>query len=148
MAFRFPLQAVLRYRLSYERRERLQLQVIIRELLKARQLWETAKKERVSALEDLRGKLAHGLCGGELQFELACDRARVRRIAALKEQVGKLAEARTRQLGLFRKAQQRRKVLENLRERRFAAYRLDRDRRTQQQLDERFLILHAGHAPT
>jgi flagellar biosynthesis chaperone FliJ len=50
---------------------------------------------------------------------------------------------RVRQLEAFRKAQQQRKILENLRDRQMAAYRLIRDRHAQQQLDERFLILHS-----
>jgi flagellar protein FliJ len=144
MAFRFPLQAVLRYRESFERRERLRLQVITREVAKARQQCEEAKHERFRALGEFRQKLRQSLRGAELQFELACDRARVRRIAALREQVMKLEESRVRQLEAFRNAQQQRKILDNLRDRQFAAYRLIRDRREQQQMDDRFLILHSG----
>jgi len=144
MAFRFPLQAVLRYRESYERRERLRLQLVTHELLNARQRQEEANRERSRCLQELAKKLHQGLIAGELQYELACDRARVKQIAAWKEQTAKLEELRRRQLEAFHKAQQQRKILENLRDRQLAAYRLIQDRRTQQELDERFLLLHGG----
>ena len=146
MAFHFSLQAVLRYRESFERRERLRLQIITREVVKARQHWEEAKAERLQALSESKRNLRRGLLGAELQFELACDSMRIRQITARKEQFLKLEELRVRQLAAFRKAQQQRKILENLRDRQFAAYRLIHDRRTQQQLDERFLILLPGQA--
>jgi flagellar FliJ protein len=144
MPFRFSLQPVLRFRESFERRERLRLETVTREVVKARWQLEEAKQERLRALGEYKKSLRQGLLGAELQFELACDRMRVRQIAALKEQVSRLEELRVRQLEAFRKAQQQRKILENLRDRQFAAYRLIRDRRAQQQLDERFLILHSG----
>ncbi len=144
MLFRFSLQAVLRCRESFEQRERQRLEAITRELVKAQQQREQAKLERANALGQLQKKLHQGTTAGEMQFELAFDRARVRRIAAWNDQVTKLKDLRRRQLEIFRKAQQQHKILENLRDRQFAAYRLVQARRTQQQLDDRFLITHAG----
>jgi flagellar FliJ protein len=144
MAFRFSLQTLLRYRESYEQRERLRLQIVAREVAKARQQYTEAEQERGRAFEELAKKLGQGMNASELHFELACDRARARRVAAWKEQIAKLEELRLRQMEAFRKAQQQRKILENLRDRQLAAYRQLQDRRTQQQLDERFLTLHAG----
>jgi len=144
MPFRFSLQAVLRYRESFERRERQRLQVIIREVVKAKQQRDNAKLDRANALSQLQKKLHQGMTAVEVQFELACDRARVRRIAAWNDQVTKLDDLRRRQLEIFRHAQQQRKILENLRDRQLAAYRLVQVRRTQQQLDERFLLTHSG----
>ncbi len=144
MPFRFSLQALLRFRESFERRERLRLQIVTREVVQARQQCEQAKQDRGQGLEELAKKLRQGMTGAELQFELACDRTRVRRLAALKEQLLKLEDLQRRQLDAFRKAQQQRKILDNLRDRQLAAYRLVQNRRTQQLLDERFLILHAG----
>ena len=144
MPFRFSLQAVLRCRESFERRERQRLEVITREVVKAQQQREQAKLDRANALGRLQKKLHQGMTAAEMQFELACDRARVRRIAALNEQLSKLEDLRRRQLEIFRKAQQQRKILENLRDRQLAAYRLVQVRRTQQQMDDRFLLTHAG----
>jgi flagellar FliJ protein len=144
MPFRFTLQAVLRCRESFERRERQRLQIIIREVVKARQHWEQAKLDRANALGQFQKKLHQGMTAVEMQFELACDRTRVRRIALCHDQVTKLEDLRRRQLEVFRKAQQERQILENLRDRQLDAYRLVQARREQQRMDDRFLITHAG----
>ena len=144
MPFRFSLQAVLRLRESFERRERQRLEVVTREVVKARQQRELAKLDRANALNRLQKTLHQGMSAMEMQFELACDRTRIRRIAAMNDHLAKLEDLRRRQLEVFRKAQQQRKILENLRDRQIAAYRLVQDRRTQQQMDDRFLIMHAG----
>jgi flagellar export protein FliJ len=144
MPFHFPLQAVLRFRESFERRERQRLQAITREVMKARQEYADSKQERATALDRTAKNLGQGMIGVELQFELACDRTRLRRVAGLAQQLVKLEELRVRQLEEFRKAQQHRKILENLRDHQLAAYRVIQDRRTQQELDEMFLMLHGG----
>jgi len=146
MPFRFSLQAVLRCRESFERRERQRLEVVTRELFKAQQQREQAKLDRANALVQMQKKLRQGITMAEMQFELACDRARIRRIATIKDHLAKLEDLRRRQLEVFRKAQQQRKILENLREHQLAAYRLVQDRRAQQQMDDRFLITHAGQS--
>lgn len=144
MAFRFTLQAVLRCRESFERRERQRLQVVTREMFKAKEKQEQAKQDRANALIQAQQKLRQGTTSAEMQFELASDQARLRRIAALAEQFTKLEELRRRQLEAFRKAQQQRQILENLRSRQLAAYQLIEARRLQQQMDDRFLLTHAG----
>ncbi len=144
MPFQFPLQAVLRCRESFERRERQRLQIISREVIKAQQQWERARVERANALSGLQQKLRKGSTAGELQFELFCDHARVRRIAAWYERLSKLKELQHRQIEVFRHTQQQRRIIENLRERQRAAYLLLQDRRTQQQMDDRYLITHAS----
>jgi flagellar export protein FliJ len=144
MAFHFSLQALLRYRESYEQRERLRLQIAAREVARAHQKCTEAEQERGRACEELAKKLGQGMNASELRFELSCDRARARRVAACKEQVAKLEELRLCLLEAFHKAHRQRKILENLRNRQLAAYRQLHDRRMQQRLDERFLTLHAG----
>jgi flagellar protein FliJ len=143
VAFRFSLQAVLRCRESFERRERQRLQMIAREVVKAQQQKDQETVERATSLAEFQKRLHEGMNVMELQFELATDRARLRRIAALKDHFAKLEDLRRRQLEVFRKAQQQRKILENLRERQLAAYQLIQSRREQQQMDDRFLITHA-----
>ena len=144
MPFRFTLKAVLRLRESFELRERQRLQVITREVVRARQQQEQAKLDRTNAAVQFQKKLHQGMNGAEMQFELACDRTRVRRIAAVAEKLAKLEELRRRQFEVFRKAQQQRKIMENLRDRQFAAYQLVQSRREQQQMDDRFLITLAA----
>jgi flagellar FliJ protein len=145
MPFRFSLQAVLRCRESFERRERQRLQMITREVVKAKQQRDQAKVDRATSLAEFQKRLHEGMNVMEMQFELACDRARLRRIAALNDHFAKLEDLRRRQVDVFRKAQQQRKILENLRERQLAAYQLIQARREQQQMDDRFLITHARH---
>ena len=145
MPFRFSLQAVLRCRESFERRERQRLQMITREVVKAKQQRDQAKVDRATSLAEFQKRLHEGMNVMEMQFELACDRARLRRIAALNDHFAKLEDLRRRQVDVFRKAQQQRKILENLRERQLAAYQLLQARREQQQMDDRFLITHARH---
>ena len=143
MPFHFSLQAVLRCRESFERRERQRLQVITREVVKAQQQREQAKLDRANALVQMQKKLRMGMTAMEMQFEVACDRVRSRRIAALHQQASKLEDLRRRQLEVFRKAQQQRKILGNLRERQLTAYQKVQARREQQQMDDRFLITQA-----
>ena len=52
MAFRFSLQALPLYRESFERRERLRLQIVTREGVQARQQCEQAREERKRASEE------------------------------------------------------------------------------------------------
>jgi flagellar FliJ protein len=140
MPFRFTLQAVLRWRESFERRERLRLAMITRETLKARRERDEAKLERGSSIAEFQSKLQRGMNSAEMQFELASDRARQRRIASLIDHFSKLEYLRRQQLEVFRKAQQQRKILENLRDRQLATYQLILARRLQQEMDERFLL--------
>jgi flagellar FliJ protein len=144
MPYRFPLQALLRYRESYERRELLRLEIVSRELAAARERTELAKRDREKGLRDLASRLVAGMTASELRFELASDRTRASRIAVCQEEARKLEISRRRQLDAYLKAQQQRKILENLRDRQFASYKLVQKRREQQQLGERFLILHGN----
>ena len=145
MPFRFPLKAVLRCRESFEQRERQRLQAIAREMVKTQQQRDEAKLARTDALVQMQKRLHEGMTAVEMQFELACDRARLRQIASLNDKVAKLEDLRRRQLEVFRKAQQQRKILENLRDRQLAEYRRVQARREQQQMDDRFLITHLRH---
>lgn len=140
MPFRFSLHALLRCRESFEQRERQRLQILMREIIKTQQQLTAAKQDRARASAQMQRKSQQGITSVELQFELACDRARLRTITALTEKVAKLENLRCRQLELFRKARQQRQILENLRERQLAAYRLVQARREQQQMDDRFVI--------
>ena len=98
MPFRFSLQAVLRCRESFERRERQRLEMITREVVKAQQQHAQAKLDRDEALIAVQKKLREGLRAAEMQFELASDRARLQRIAALNDQRAKLEDLRRRQV--------------------------------------------------
>ena len=79
MPFRFSLQAVLRCRESFERRERQRLQIIIREVVKARQQQEQAKLGRANALGQFQKKLHQGMTAAEMLLELRDGETRAHR---------------------------------------------------------------------
>ena len=145
MAFRFPLQALLRFRESFEHRERLLLELATREVVRARQQAVEVKNQRTAGLDEMSRNLANGLVGVELHFEVASDTAWARRLATLAKEVESLDAQRKNRLEAYQKAQQQLKIMENLKSRWMAAYRLEQERRTQQQMDEMFLI-RRGHS--
>jgi flagellar protein FliJ len=142
MAFKFTLRAVLRCRESFEHRERQRLQVITRELVRSQRQKEQVLRNRAAAQQELKQRLSQGLSAVELQYEQATDRVRVRQIASLNEHIGKMIHLRRRQIEVFQKAQQQRKVIENIRDRQLSAYRLLQARKEQQQMDDRYLLTH------
>jgi flagellar biosynthesis chaperone FliJ len=117
--------------------------MIVREVVKAQQQRDQAKLDRGIALAEFQKRLHNGMKVMEMRFELASDRARLRQISVMNDHSTKLEDLRRRQLEVFRKAQQQRKILENLRERQYAAYQLIQARRDQQEMDDRFLLTHA-----
>ena len=79
----------------------------------------------------------------------ANDRARRKQLDALSDHFSKLKDLQRRQMEVYRKAQQQRKIIGNLRDHQLANYRLNLGRRQQQELDERFLLarVREGQAP-
>ena len=140
MAFRFSLQAVLRLRRSYERRERLRLEIITRRCLHTQQQIDEVKNERLEAKDRLAQTLQAGMPAVELHLEVAQAKARAKRQEVLAEQLAKLTQEHRAQQVAYQHAQQQRQIIENLRARLFAIYQQVQARREQQQLDDLFLI--------
>jgi len=140
MAFRFSLQAVLRLRRSYERRERLRLEIITRRRLHTRQQIDELKSEILEANDRLARTLQAGMPAVELHLEVAQANARAKRQEVLAEQLAKLTQEHRAQQVAYQHAQQQRQIIENLRARLFAIYQQIQARREQQQLDDLFLI--------
>ena len=140
MAFRFSLQAVLRLRRSYERRERLRLEIITRRRLHTQQQIDELKSEILEANDRLARTLQAGMPAIELHLEVAQANARAKRQEVLTEQLAKLTQEHRAQQVAYQHAQQQRQIIENLRARLFAIYQQVQARREQQQLDDLFLI--------
>jgi len=140
MAFRFSLQAVLRLRRSYERRERLRLEIITRRRLHTQQQIDELKSEILEANDRLARTLQAGMPAVELHLEVAQANARAKRQEVLAEQLAKLTQEHRAQQVAYQHAQQQRQIIENLRDRLFAIYQQVQARREQQQLDDLFLI--------
>lgn len=140
MAFRFSLQPVLRLRQSYERREELRLATIVAYLSQLRNELEGVLRERFAASENLAARLQAGMISSEYQFELAGLARLWERQHHIVQQIAQAERDRALQEQSYREAQKRRKILENLRARRLAAFRQVQARREQQQLDDVFAV--------
>ncbi len=140
MSFRFTLQPVLRLRKSYEQLERQRLEIVTHQLAQLQEEYAELRKEKAAAAEALAQRLAAGLTGIELQFELACDQAREKRQMALTKEMAAVSQQRQSRIVAFRRAHQKRQIVENLRNRQLEAYEQVEARREQQQLDDLFLI--------
>lgn len=141
MAFRFSLQTILRLRESYERLERMRLLALTAAVAQLKLEIHALDAESAGAQRRLREKLAGGLSGAEMQFEAACEKLRAEHKKALEEKLRATEKMHAKQQAAYRLARQKRRILENLRERRREEYKREQARREQQQLDE----IHSIH---
>lgn len=140
MAFRFSLEPVLRLRSSYERLERLRLLAIAALLVRVRDEITTAAREEAAARQLRREMLSRGTEAAEIQFDISAERARARRNRELFEQATALERQHAKQSRAYQAARRKREIIENLREQRLREYHREQDRKTQQALDELYLL--------
>jgi len=140
MAFRFPLKALQRLRAIYERREGQRLAVLTQQLFTAQKQLAALKQGQIEEAGSLTKSLRVGMTGAEVQFQVACSAARLKRIMVAARLVESLSRDRERQLAAYRQARQNLEVITRLHERQLAAYRRDQARREQQQATDMFLI--------
>jgi flagellar export protein FliJ len=140
MAFRFPLQALLRVRQSREERERRRLALLNAQIGRLHQENDILNRERLLAWTQIFHGLKAGMSGAELQFEMASMATRAYRQEELRKQIVKLQQERIVQERLFREAQKHRKILDSLRERKLRDYLQVRARQEQQQVDDLFMV--------
>lgn len=76
----------------------------------------------------------------ELHFESASQATQVRRQERLIQSIAELEHQRLGQQSAYQDAQKQCKVIENLRDRQLAAWRLDQSRREQRRLDDLFML--------
>ncbi len=148
MAFRFSLQAMLDLRKSFERQEKLRLEMLTHQISQLRQQLETLDQEKTAGRERMAQNLQEGLFGSESLFNTDREAVGEQRRDSLLQRVTEVEEQRRLQLAVFQKAQQQRKILENLRDRREQIYRQMQSRREQQLLDELFLTRRALVPPS
>ena len=148
MAFRFSLQAMLDLRKSFERQEKLRLEMLTHQISQLRQQLETLDQEKSAGRERMAQNLQEGLFGAEILFNTDREAVGEQRRDSLLQRVAEVEEQRRLQLAVFQKAQQQRKILENLRDRREQLYRQMQARREQQLLDELFLTRRALVPPS
>jgi flagellar biosynthesis chaperone FliJ len=100
----------------------------------------TLRQGRLEEAGSLAKSLKEGMTGAELQFQVVCSIARLRRINAVTQIVESVSQQRQRQLIEYRQARQKLEVIERLYERQLSAYRRTQARRDQQQATDLFLI--------
>jgi flagellar export protein FliJ len=140
MAFRFPLEAILRLRRGQERAERLKLEAIASEQAWARNQLEWITERFFAARRRFQQHMGQGTFGSELQFENARSEEVAATRRALKVRISELEQQRLEQVEAYTKARQGREILENLRSGKFEIYRRMLSRREQQELDDLFLM--------
>jgi len=139
MAFRFTLDAVLRFRESVEHSEEAALLLIVRQIIEAEQELQQVDAEQVRIREQREKDLALKLPAAhlmeiterELELKGAADELRVR--------LQQLETQRLTQLGVYQIARQDRQVLSEIRERQRHAYQLQQKRQEQKTLDDLYL---------
>ena len=139
MAFRFSLDAVLRFRESVEHSEEAALLLIVRQIIEAEHKLQQVDAEQVRIREQREKDLALKLPAAhlmeiterELELKGAADELRV--------QLRQLETQRLTQLGVYQTARQDRQVLSELRERQRHAYQLQQKRQEQKTLDDLYL---------
>ena len=139
MAFRFTLDAVLRFRESVEHSEEAALLLIVRQIIEAEHKLQQGDAEQVRIREQREKNLALKLPAAhlmeiterELELKGAADELRVR--------LQQLETQRLTQLGVYQTARQDRQVLSELRERQRHAYQLQQKRQEQKALDDLYL---------
>jgi len=144
MPFHFSLQALLRLRISYERLEELRLLAIAALMVYVRREIAAIQAESKQAQSRRERELARGVTGAELHVEETCDQARKKQRESLEGRLKELEKKRRAQQLAFEAARQKRKILENFRQRKLELYAREQARREQQRLDELHLLHQAG----
>jgi flagellar export protein FliJ len=140
MRFKFSLEGLLRVRESFEKKEEQRLAAAIGELARLNAMLETVRKQLASIADQLDTLLARGTTGADLHLLCFEGILLERRKEALVESVSSaVAEVRSQQARL-QEAKQKRKILDNLRQKQLTLFLLTEGRREQQKLDDGFLL--------
>lgn len=141
MAFHFTLNGVLRLRESLEKAELQRLQFIASAIATTRAEIESIENDLLAAqIRTFNTVTTAGLTGAELHLEAEREAAMNELRSQLLTKLAGLEQKRKEQHARYLKARMQREILSNLRLRQLAAYELDQSRRTQQWIDELFLI--------
>jgi len=140
MAFRFPLESVLRLRQNLERQQELLLHRANQKVFAL-----TRQIERLDAglMENARSKSARlqsGVSAAELQFDLLCHSLLLKWRHDLETRLAEARSQRDAQAESFRQARRQRELIETLRHHQFQAYSQREARQDQRRADDLFLL--------
>jgi len=139
MGFQFSLQGLLRVRESFERKEEQKLAGAIGELKRLKMMLASVREQLTATDDRLSGILAGGTTGAYLHL-LWYERMLLEyRERALAEQVSTALKLVQEQRACLQEARQKRKVVEDLRQKELTLFLLAEGRRDQQRLDDTFL---------
>jgi flagellar export protein FliJ len=144
MGFEFSLQGLLRVRESFEKREEQKLAVAIGEHKRLNTALERVREQLMSTAGRLSDLLVRGTTGADLHLLCLESVLLGRREQALAESVSAALKEVQDQQARFIEAKQRRKILDDLREKQFALFLLSQSRKEQQKLDDAFLLRRIG----
>src|SRR5438046_9904128 len=122
MAFRFPLQSVLRLRRSVERQEEQRLFAIAAIVARLRAQQEQLEREQLAARRAASAEMQDGVSGAVVQFAAVCEQAARETQVQLRTQLAEAEQRRLEQLAAYIRARQTREVFESIRERQEASY--------------------------
>jgi len=140
MAFRYPLQSVLRFRHSLERQEEQRLFGAAAVVARLRADAEQLENNHFEQKRRLFQELLSGTLSALLHFMAACDAAYAETRRTLLLQLEQAEIKRMEQLEIYKTARQKRETFEGLRDRQEEAYKLEFARHEQQSTDEAFLL--------
>jgi flagellar export protein FliJ len=140
MAFRFSLEPVLRLRASYERLERQRLLAIAAMRVRVREEIGAAAREEAAARHARKQMLSSGIAAAEIQLGVSAEQARARRNRELFDRLAALERQHGKQSRIYQAARRMREVMQSLRERKLREYQREQDRKTQQLIDELYLL--------
>jgi len=140
MGFRFSLATVLRLRENLEHTESLVLERHYAELARVQgMLWE-AELNIGNARRIKNEELAQGMTGIQLQLAIEEESRLQQHRDTLLQKLQEAQKLLREQMATYRKARQKRDVLEELRKRNFNSYRREQEKREQRERDEAFLL--------
>ena len=143
MAFRFPLEVLLRLRQGMERQQELRLQAANHRVAMLRLQIEDVRNEigNIEARRDPQRE--SGISAAELQFDLLCRSVLAERQNTLQKQLVEAEAYRRARSEDFKQARQQREVMDVLRRQRLEDYQQEEARQDQRRLDDLFLLRRA-----
>ncbi len=140
MAFRYPLQSLLRLRRSLERQEELRLFAIAALVARLRAEIEQFRLDDLEARRASLLETAGVSSGASLQYAAFCAAAYDNARKKLELQLEEAERKRLIQMRAYQASRQKSEILQGMRDRQEAAYQLELARHEQQAADEAFLM--------
>lgn len=140
MAFRFPLETLLRFRRSVERQQELKLLEAVRQVMTTMQEIEMVDHTISDIQENEHREMGTAVRGAQLHFDvLRCSLLREQR-QELEKVLAQREKVRARCQDQFKSAHREREAVEILREDQLHHFQQEETRREQRQMDDLFLL--------